>query len=72
MHDRPTTMERAFALAQSGACESLDSIRKQLKAEGYAEAGQLSGGSLRNQLIRMIAAAKKKSQGGDVLTSLPQ
>ena len=39
MLDRPTYMERAFALAEGGACESLNAIRKQLKAEGYSEAG---------------------------------
>ena len=58
MLDRPTYMERAFALAEGGACESLNAIRKQLKAEGYSEAGQLSGGSIRNQLMRIIAARK--------------
>ena len=45
MFDRPTCMERAFALAEGGACENLNAIRKQLKAEGYAETGQLSGGA---------------------------
>ena len=58
MADRPTCMERAFALAEGGACESLNAIRKQLKAEGYAEAGQLSGRSIRHQLMRIIAARK--------------
>jgi hypothetical protein len=60
MNDRPTYMERAFALAESGTCESLLTIRKQLKAEGYTEAGHLSGSSVRNQLTRMIAARKKR------------
>jgi hypothetical protein len=58
MFDRPTYMERAFALAEGGTCESLNAIRKQLKAEGYAESGQLSGGSIRNQLMRIIATRK--------------
>ena len=60
MIDRPTYMERAFALAEGGACESLNAIRKQLKSEGYSEAGQLSGASIRNQLMRIIAARKIK------------
>ena len=33
---------------------------EQLKAEGYADAGHLSGRSVRNQLTRVIAARKKK------------
>ena len=60
MIDRLTCMERAFALAEGGTCESLNAIRKQLKAEGYAESGQLSGGSIRHQLMRIIAARKPK------------
>ena len=62
MHDRPTYTERAFALAQSGACESMKGIREQLKAEGYADTGQLHGSSIRNQLIRLIAASKTKPE----------
>ncbi len=61
MDDRPTFMERAFALAESGQCESMVSIRKQMKAEGYAEMGQLSGASVRGQLIKLIAARRKKA-----------
>lgn len=56
-------MERAFALAEEGRCESLNAIRKQLKAEGYAESGQLSGSSIRNQLMRIMAARKAKAAG---------
>ncbi|MBA2589194.1 MAG: hypothetical protein H0U98_11305 [Alphaproteobacteria bacterium] len=63
MLDRPTCMERAFALAEGGTCETLNAIRKQLKAEGYAESGQLSGGSIRNQLMRIIATSKAKAAG---------
>ena len=61
MHDRPTYTERAFALAESGTCESMQSIRRQLRAEGYAEAGQLSGSSIRAQLVKLIAASKAKA-----------
>lgn len=63
MNDRPTCMERAFALAEEGKCENLNAIRKQLKSEGYAENGQLSGGSVRNQLMRIMAAHKAKAAG---------
>lgn len=61
MHDRPTCTERAFALAESGTCESLAMIRKRLKAEGYSDSGQLSGGSIRAQLVKLIAASKAKA-----------
>lgn len=61
MHDRPTYTERAFALAESGACESMQSIRKRLRAEGYADNGQLSGSAIRNQLVKLIAASKAKA-----------
>lgn len=60
MDDRPTCLERAFALAKDGPCDSLMSVRRQLKAEGYAEYGQLSGGTIRNQLLKLIAARKAK------------
>jgi hypothetical protein len=61
MHDRPTLIERAFALAESGTCESLAMVRMQLRAEGYSDAGQLSGSSIRNQLVKLIAASKVKA-----------
>jgi hypothetical protein len=58
MDDRPTYLERAFALARSGPCESMNTIRDQLAAEGYSEAGQLYGRTIRNQLAKLIAARK--------------
>jgi hypothetical protein len=58
MLDRLTYTERAFALAQSGDYATMHSIRLQLKAEGYSDAGHLHGGSIRQQLIKLIAAAK--------------
>lgn len=61
MHDRPTLVERAFALAESGTCESLAVIRMRLRAEGYSDAAQLAGSSIRNQLVKLIAASKAKA-----------
>lgn len=58
MPDRPTFIERAFELAQTGQCASMKSVHQQMKAEGYSNAGQLSGGSLRKQLLKLIAASK--------------
>lgn len=56
MNDRPTCIERAFALAQGGKCGSLTTIREQLKAEGYSDIDQLSGNSIRAQLMKLIVA----------------
>lgn len=33
--NRPTTLERAYELARSGACRSVSDIKQQLSAEGY-------------------------------------
>ena len=59
MDDRPTCLERAFALATTGTCATMLGIRKQLKSEGYAEAGQLSGGTIRAQLLKLLAARRR-------------
>ena len=58
MADRPTCIERAFALAKSGKCDSVKSVRQQLKAEGYSEAGHLSGNAIRRQLMALLATAR--------------
>lgn len=56
---RPTTIERAFELAQSGRYLKLQEIKRQLKAEGYADVdGQLYGLSLRKQLERISGEAR--------------
>ena len=67
MIDRPTCMERAFALAEEGKCENLNAIRKQLKAEGYPESGQLSGSSIRNQFA--FAGCQVRPQRGNLPAS---
>jgi len=46
---RPTTLERAFALARSGEYSGVAEIRDQLKTEGYATQ-QLEGPTLLRQL----------------------
>jgi hypothetical protein len=50
----PTALERAFALARSGTCDSVNAIRHQMKAEGYSLA-QLEGPALIQQLRRLCA-----------------
>jgi len=58
MHTRPTSLERAFELAKSGECATVQEIRKRLKAEGLV-AGQVEGKMLFRQLRDLIEAAKK-------------
>lgn len=53
MNENKTTLERAFELAGSGKCASMDELTRMLKAEGYAS-GQLVGPSLRKQLLTLI------------------
>jgi hypothetical protein len=62
MDDRPTVIERAFALAASGQVNDLDEIKTALRAEGFALAGQLYGPTITRQLAKLIAAAKAKNR----------
>jgi hypothetical protein len=50
-----TELERAFQLAESGDCRTVDEIRKKLSSEGYY-ATQITGRGLRRQLQAIIAA----------------
>jgi hypothetical protein len=63
MTHRPTELERAFALAQSGDYDGLDAVRKQLKAEGYA-GHQIEGPSLVRQLRELCLASKRRCAAG--------
>ena len=57
MSYRPTPMERAFEMAKSGQCKSVDEIRKRLKQEGYSVT-QITGRSLLKQLGELIRASQ--------------
>jgi hypothetical protein len=59
MYNDITALERAFQLAKSGACLSVDDIKKQLKAEGFSIA-QVVGRVLIRQLMELIRVAQKK------------
>jgi hypothetical protein len=57
---QPTTVERAFELARSGSCASVQDIRRRLKSEGYDQVeAHLSGPSLGKQLRRLCEDARK-------------
>lgn len=52
------TVERAFELAASGACRTIDDIRRRLGTEGYPSVdAHLAGSAIRRQLKALIEAA---------------
>jgi 20S proteasome alpha/beta subunit len=63
MTDRPTQIERAFALAASGTVSDTKELKNKLRSEGYPEDGQLYGRTLMAQLMKLIAEANAKSNG---------
>lgn len=53
------TIERAFELAQSGHCTTVDDIRRQLKGEGFAQVdAHLAGAMVRKQLLDLCRQAR--------------
>ena len=62
MSFRQTTLERAYALAESGECNTVSDIKSRLKAEGYADiAGQLYGPTIQRDLRTRCAEAQRKA-----------
>ena len=60
--DRPSLLERAFALAESGDCHGVDDIRRRLKQEQFSGIDEhLSGSSLRRQLAELCANARRRT-----------
>lgn len=56
----PSTLERAFALARSGTCSSLDEIRRTLKRERYDQVeAHLAGSSIGKQLRALCEEARR-------------
>ena len=53
-------MERAFDLAKSGQCATIDQIRQKLKAESYNQ-DFIQGRSLLAQLHAIMAATQLKN-----------
>jgi hypothetical protein len=55
----PTTLERAFELARSGTCSSLQDIRRRLKGEGFDQVeAHLAGPAIGKQLRRLCEEAR--------------
>jgi hypothetical protein len=61
MADRPSILERAFALAETGRVNSVAEIRTALKSEGYSDQGHLQGPAICKQLMKTISVAKAKN-----------
>ncbi len=61
---RPTTLERAYQLADSGECRTVTEVKKRLQAEGYDRiADQLYGRVVTNALRDRCAAALARVEG---------
>jgi hypothetical protein len=58
--DTTTTLERAFALARSGACANVNDIRLTLKRERFDQVeAHLAGMSITKQLRTLCEAAQR-------------
>jgi hypothetical protein len=58
MDSNRTALERAFDLANSGACDTVEDIKRCLRQEGYVDT-QVIGKSLRKQLRALIDEARE-------------
>jgi hypothetical protein len=57
--DQLSTVERAYELARSGSCGTVDDIRRALTAEQYPSVqAHLAGPSIRRALLALCKAAK--------------
>lgn len=57
---QPTTLERAFVLARSGSCASVNDIRQRLRAERFDQVdAHLAGPSLGRQLRELCVQAQQ-------------
>ncbi len=62
MNSTPSTLERAFELARSGSCRSVEDVRKRLVAEKYELVdAHLSGPLIRRQLRKACRAARAEA-----------
>jgi hypothetical protein len=59
MKDGRTSLERAFELAKSGSCGTVEDLKRALIHEGYSTS-QIVGRSLTNQLRALINSAPSK------------
>ncbi len=63
---RPTTIERAYQLAEGGTCRTVGDIKTQLQAEGHERVqDRLYGGSLTSALRKLCTANYVAPEGED-------
>jgi hypothetical protein len=63
---RPTTIERAYELARSGACRTVGDIKARLQAEGYEGVkDRLYGASMTGALRKLCVENYVAPQGED-------
>ena len=68
MNARPSIIERAFQLANSGRCADIKDIRAQLTCEDYQNVeGVIRGTSLLVQLRLQIATALKEHAAAQII-----
>lgn len=66
MSFRPTTIERAYELAKSGACRTVGDIKTRLQAEGHERVqDRLYGGSLTSALRKLCVENYIAPEGED-------
>lgn len=67
---RPTTIERAYELARSGACRTVGDIKAKLQAEGHERVqDRLYGGSLTSALRKLCVEHYVAPDGDDAPAS---
>jgi hypothetical protein len=61
-HYQITVLERAFQIAKSGSCGTVQDVKTRLVSEGYS-IYQITGRALSSQLLALIKAARSDSKG---------
>ncbi len=61
MHHNVTSLERAFQLAKSGKCQTVNDVKQKMRLEGY-EQDQVMGRQLMGQLSSLICTAQHRNQ----------
>jgi hypothetical protein len=60
MDFRPNTIERAYQLAQSGECATIEEIKVVLRREGYSASQLASAPTLRRTLRQLCAGSPSR------------
>jgi hypothetical protein len=63
--NRPTTIERAYELAQFGPCQNLDEVRAQLKRERHEMVEDHLSGPMISRQLRALVLKKRAAQAVD-------